>query len=48
MLGLAFGDLHVSPRAIRVEEHEQIRGAVASVFIVDVRGFAHSQLTSTQ
>ena len=32
--GAPFGDLHLAPRAVRVEEHEQVRSPVALVFAV--------------
>ena len=35
---LAFGHLHVPPRLMRIEKYEQVRGAVAPVFLVDARG----------
>src|SRR3954452_4869059 len=28
------GDLHMPPRLVRIEEHEQISGAVALVFVI--------------
>src|SRR4051812_46058240 len=28
------GDLHMSPRLVRIEEHEQISGAITLVFVV--------------
>ena len=38
--GFAFGHVHVSPGLMRIEEYQQVRGAVTPIFMVDARWLA--------